>query len=245
MNQRSQGIEYGTFVVRLPDFVGTMGDLLHDVLEHRLAADAIPAAEVLRQFQAYVNDTEEDRLELVAEYVPAASRLLLAKSQALLSNPEQQEQQNTTSLREALQPIAHIREMAGDLAAAQGFESFPGADRGSRYERDIRPLSSQSLTRAMEAIRQRVESSAVKIQPPAFVRLEVALSTLIRRLRTAPRITFSDIARRSSRQDAVVHFLAVLELSRRRQADVQQHGLFQEIVVEARQSLDDESVRAG
>lgn len=245
MSQPSQVNDDQTFVVCLPDFTGTMDDLLHDVAEHRLAADDIPAAELLRQFQAYVNGTEGDRLEIVAEYVPVASRLLLAKSQALLLNPQELDQQNTTPLREALQPIEYIREMARDLAEAQGSESFPGADRGSRYERDVRPLSSQSLTRAMETIRQRVESTAVKIQPPAFVRLEVALSTLIRRLRTASRITFSDIARQSSRQDAVVHFLAVLELSRRRQADVQQDGLFEEIVVEARQGLGDESVRAG
>jgi chromatin segregation and condensation protein Rec8/ScpA/Scc1 (kleisin family) len=85
-----------------------------------------------------------------------------------------------------------------------------------------------------------------RVAAPAFVRLEVAVSTIIRHLRSGRPVRLGRLLRGATRQDAVMHFLAVLELVRRRQATAEQPDLFADIMIErSQQAGEDVASRAG
>ena len=114
----------------------------------------------------------------------------------------------------------------------------------------VEPWSPHLLARAWERLDGRVRSRVKRVSVPAFVRLEVALSGLIRTLTHQGRASFAGMLRGASRNDVVVHFMAVLELVRRRQATASQDALLGDITIQwvesgteaDRQSDDDSAV---
>jgi chromatin segregation and condensation protein Rec8/ScpA/Scc1 (kleisin family) len=78
---------------------------------------------------------------------------------------------------------------------------------------------------------ERIASAAVS----PILALEDVIVDLKRRLSHAIRTKWSDIVKGASRHDAIVHFLAILELVRSGSASVTQDKLFSDIMIEAEQ----------
>jgi segregation and condensation protein A len=224
--------------VELDLFRGPLHTLL-DLIERReLPVTRVSLVEVADQFLAVVRDAPSLDLDLTAEFLYVATRLLLLKSQALLPQEPTDEPHDggddEDDLEERLLTYRRFRDAARLLAERQeaGLRSFghpapPGAAPApppGMVELDasrLRRLAQRALTR----LRDRELAAAAA--PGPLVPFNEILEMVLAHLRVRPRTSFRDIAAEATDViAAVTMFLAVLELVRRRHLTMRQEGTF-------------------
>jgi segregation and condensation protein A len=234
------------FQLSLPIFEGTVEDLIRLASERRIPTDDIETAAVAAQYARYLESSVDVDLEATGEFLALATRLLLLKSTRVLAIPVEIEEPEFVDQEDrSFADRDRLLGVATGLRAREGLESLAPLVPPVIVERRAEPRSARALLRAWHDMQQRRGVEAAPLAIPAFVRLEAAVSGLIRRLKSSVRLSFSALVHGSSRHDAVVHFIAVLELVRRRQATVEQDELFGDITVEYADRAADSSARAG
>jgi len=209
-------------------------------------AEDIPVACVTRQFADYLVESQDVDLDAAGDFLRAAARLLLMKSEGLLPQPQPAvEHEGPEKALEAIIDRDGLYFAVRRLAERQGLESFGPERRESPVEPRFEPRPPRLLLRAWAELQKRQAAARVRVSTPAFVRLEVALSRLLRRLQSRPAVSLGRVLGEASRQDAVVHFLAVLELVRRGQARASQRELFDDITIERVEGGREPASRAG
>lgn len=234
------------FQISLPGLHGPTSDLLEHVEHHQLAAEEVSLEAITQQFILYLEGQPAIDLESAGEFMRTIARLMLLKSEILL--PQHAVEQETAPRSVDTLPridFEPIRRVAAFMQAREGRESFAGAPPILPIERKIEPRSPSVLNRAWEDMQKRNGLEPVHVVAPSFVRLEVALSKLIRSLRSARRMSLARVLRGVSRYDAVVHFLAALELVHRGEAVAVQTRLFDDITLERQEAETDAGSRAG
>lgn len=233
------------FQLALPMYQGPADGLVSLVRAGQVAADDLPLAEVTRQFLAYLLSQPEVDLDLAGAFLTAAGRLVLTKSAHLLAQPTEDH------CEESDEPAPYglarwdCAGAAGGLRTREGSEIFPPGLRPGLPDRPVEPLPATALSRTFLSLRSRRERPVVNVAVPSFVRLETALSNLIRRMKAEAKTSFRRFARHMDRQDTVVYFIGVLELVRRRRIAVSQRGLFEDIVLEWSEPGESRSSRVG
>lgn len=216
----------GPFQLHLPGFDGPVDELARRVEQRHLPPSQLPLTDITRQFSGYMESAETLDLAAVADFVSTVARLMLWKSRALLQEEETVAEDDAIPAEqrgrdEELIAGAHL------LRMREGTEMFSAPPR--EMEKPREPYAPSLLHRAWSDIEERTHSAAVDVAVPAFVRLEVALSRIVRGLRSQGRLRFTRLLRGSSRGDVVMHFLALLELIRRGEAIVEQSQPFGDI----------------
>ncbi len=234
----------GPFQLSLPSFEGPVDGLLRLVCQRRLAADAVSLAEVTAQFLHFLQEETDLDLQVTGDFVASSARLLALKSAFLVAEPLEEDEAGPVAavdhpLRRAMQ-----RSTVWLLDAASD-ESFAKRDRTHPIARPAIGRSPAALPRVWRDVLSRTGERARVVALPSFVRLEVALSRLMRSVRSGARLPFSTLVLGTRRQDLVVHFLAMLELVRRGQVTAQQQGLFDEIHLERVHDPANSASRAG
>jgi segregation and condensation protein A len=210
-----------------------MPTLLELVGEHKVAIDELPLAQVTEQFSSYLQSVDEVDLGSAGEFLAGVARLMLLKSEVLLPHTAAADDQAEETIDDSVVQVDDeaLRDAAAFLGARQGAESFLPASRPELAERPLEPRSPSLLRRTWEDMCKRAAAEVIRVSTPAFVRLEAALSRLIRDLKSGATLSFQHMLRGSNRHDVVIHFIAALELVRRRQATAQQHELFGDITL--------------
>jgi segregation and condensation protein A len=199
---------------------------------------------LLGEARAWLALQPRDDLELHAEVVCRIARLLAAQSGRLLALPADEDGEDLSP--ETWDPAAmeRVRTLAVLLREHEGDETFPGPIPAGLPERPVEPRAPSILLRAWNEMRDRARLEAVRVPVLSFVSLETALSDFIRRLRGVGRLSFKQVLGRCDRQEAVVRFLALLELVRQRRAVAAQDALFDEIMIERPEAEVDGGARA-
>lgn len=218
-------------------------------LEHATTSgnpEGIALAELVRAFHAQVQSAERVDLDEVGEFLAVAGRIALLKSSALLFVPagdgiHDAEDDGTRALSERIS----LEQGRSFLSTREGSEAFPAAGLDVTERRPVEPRSPDGLRRAWADMQARMERPKLRVLVPAFVRLDSAIRVLTQELARMGQVSLKALLRRSTRKDAVVHFLAVLELVRRREVSVVQSGLFEEITIEEARHGRDAASRAG
>ncbi len=215
----------------LPGFEGSADAFLTLVAQHKLSTDEVPVADVTRQFLAHMTDTQHLNLQLAGELMAAAARLMVMKSSHLLVQSDNQEDEVTVD--SAFDPTVRRRFVGAidSLSAREGLESFLPFAPPVEMERRSAPRSPHLLLRAWNEMKGRAIASERRVTVPSFVRLETAVSGLIRALRSRSKLVFRHVIRDSNRNDTAVHFMALLELIRQRRLRVEQEDLFADITM--------------
>jgi segregation and condensation protein A len=210
-----------------------MPTLLELVGERKIAVDELPLAQVTQQFSTYLQTVDEVDLGSAGEFLAAAARLMLLKSGALLPHfmPAEGPNDETSDTGLAESHGEAVRHAAAALGERQGAESFPPSTRPELMERPIEPRSPTLLRHVWDDMCKRAAADVIRVSTPAFVRLEAALSRLIRDLKSGATLSFRRMLRGSNRHDVAIHFIAALELVRRRQATAEQPELFGDITL--------------
>src|SRR5919202_3225653 len=231
--------------VELDLFRGPLHTLL-DLIERReLPVTRISLVQVADQFLALVHRSAALDLDLTAEFLHVAARLLWLKSLALLPHAEDEPRDEHDDAEEDLEArllaYRRFRDAAGLLAARQeaGLRMFGCAARAqvpvvgtARVEVDPRRLR-RAAQRAME--RAAAQQHARAAAPSPLIPFTEVLHAVVTRLRTRRHTRFRDlVAEAEDLIVAITMFLAVLELVRRRRLSMRQHEAFGaiELIVE-------------
>lgn len=216
----------------LPGFDGSADSYLGLVAQHKVSVELVPVADVTKQFLSHLTDSERLDLHLAGELMAASARLMAMKSAHLLLQPSEEEDQEPLPAR-VFDPTERdsLSGAIESLSAREGQESFGPFATSTEMERQSEPRSPALLKRAWHELQTRAAAPERRVAVPGFVRLEVAVSGLIRALRSGSAVVFRHFTGGSSRIDTVMHFMAVLELVRQRRVHTVQEELFADITV--------------
>lgn len=240
--------------IKIDAFEGPLDLLLH--LINRLEIDIydIPVAQITEQYLLYIHTMNELQLDVASEFLVMAATLLAIKSKMLLPKHEEEldedaafeyEQDPREELVERLIEYRKYKEAANDLKLLGEERSLmytkPPSDL-SEYAKEIKPEKTElnvSLYDMLAAFQKLLRRK--KLQRPMatkIARQEISIdkrmAEILDELRGIQgKRSFYDLFPHPSKEHIVVTFLAVLELIKRKEIDVEQDENFSEIFVEA------------
>jgi segregation and condensation protein A len=212
--------------VFLETFQGPLDLLLYLIRKQNFNVLDIPMAEVTRQYLAYVDQIREHNLELAAEYLLMAALLIEIKSRMLLpvkraeagEDPEDPRAELVRRLLEyeriklAARSLDELPQLGRDFLRAQAHTNLDAAPRLPDVDpNDLRDAWADILKRAKLNAHHRITREQLSVRDH--------MSRILRRLQGVRFLEFSEFFLESVRAGAgpaviVVHFIAMLELSR-------------------------------
>lgn len=234
-----------TYQVKLPLFEGPLDLLLHLIERQELDITKISLAQVTDQYLEYISRLEKLHLEILADFLVVAAKLLLIKSQVLLPRPEAQppdvdEEDPGEALARQLREYKQFKTVAQYLKdrTASGARTFVRIAPPPKLPRQV-DLSDVALDDLLAAWRQTLLAQPKDETLPAsatepIITIGDRMALLRRRLARERSITFSNLlAEAHSRLEVIVTFIALLEMFRSREITLRQETLFGEIYIEA------------
>jgi segregation and condensation protein A len=229
--------------VATPVFEGPLELLLALAESEKVDLFQVSLAVLTEAYLAELAAMERGDPAEMAEFLWLAARLLLLKSIRLLPGEEPEPEEAELlgweeDVRRRLQEYRAYRELAEGLMAraANDETSFPAPVRNVEVEGQEEPLRVDALVVAFQSLLSRVPP-----RPLVFVgrswTVEGKLEILGRRLRSGPFDLVEMILECEDRLEAVVTFVAILELLRRGSVRVRQRHSFEQIWVEPREQV--------
>lgn len=235
-----------SYQVKLHVFEGPFDLLLHLIAKRELDIYEVSLASITEEYLDYIRSMQELDLEVATEFLIVAATLIEIKAARLLpGTPIDEEAALALSERDLL--IARLleyrafKDAAGRLSEIMAENAgFIGRRVGPGPEFDhlcpdllarVKPSDLAAIAARALAPKQTPSLDLSHITP---IRVSVAeaIAGVLALLAERPAVTFEEITKTcTSRIDKVVRFLAVLELIKRGQADVEQSENFGEITV--------------
>jgi segregation and condensation protein A len=243
------------YQVKIDAFEGPLDLLLH--LINRLEIDIydIPVAQITEQYLHYIKTMNELKLDVASEFLVMAATLLAIKSKMLLPKHEEvldeeemefpYEEDPRDELVERLIEYRKYKEAAHDLKNLEEERGLiftkPPSDL-SDFVKDVpleRPGLNVSLYDMLAAFQKLMRRK--KLQRPMatkIARQEISIEQRMEEIlvdlkRIQGKRNFNDLFPYPLKEHIVVTFLAILELIKRKEIDVDQQENFGEIYVEA------------
>lgn len=246
-------MQYDHYNVKIDAFEGPLDLLLH--LINRLEIDIydIPVSKITEQYLIYIHTMKELQLDVASEYLVMAATLLAIKSKMLLPKHEEEELEDEFGMEmeedprdelvERLIEYRKYKEAAEELKEREQDRSLmytkPPADlseyvNDSQQEKADLNVSLYDMLGALQKLLRRK-----KLQRPLSAKvarqeipIEKRMSEIVDQLRNFKgRKKFTDLFPISDREHIVVTFLAVLELIKRKEIQVEQDRNFSDIFV--------------
>jgi segregation and condensation protein A len=212
--------------VFLETFQGPLDLLLYLIRKQNFNVLDMPMAEVTRQYLSYVDQIRMHNLELAAEYLLMAAMLIEIKARMLLpvkktesgEEPEDPRAELVRRLLEyekmklAAQQLDALPQLGRDFQRAQAFADL-------RIERALPDVSVEDLRQAWIDILKRAKLNAHHHITREQLSVRDHMTHILRRLSDVRFIEFGQLFMERITEGAavavvVVHFLALLELSR-------------------------------
>ncbi len=243
------------YQVKIDAFEGPLDLLLH--LINRLEIDIydIPVAQITEQYLLYIKTMNELKLDVASEFLVMAATLLAIKSKMLLPKHEEEfheedpevsyEEDPREELVERLIEYRKYKEAAIDLKSMEEERGLiytkPPSDL-SDFAKDIQPAKTElsvSLYDMLAAFQKLLRRK--KLQRPMATKIarqeisiEKRMTEIMEELKGLKgRKNFNDLFPYPAKDHIVVTFLAILELIKRNEIDVEQKENFGEIFIEA------------
>jgi segregation and condensation protein A len=211
-------------------FEGPLDLLLYLIRKQNFNILDIPMAEVTAQYLAYVEEIREHNLELAAEYLLMAAMLIEIKSRMLLPVKKTDDAEEVEDPRAEL--VRRLLEYERIKEGARKLEAMPVVGRDFWPVQATMDVTFQVLMPEVNAIDLRmawldVVKRAKLTQHHRIGRAELSvrehMSLVLRKLQGERFVEFADLFEGvPSAQVAVVHFLALLELTREGLVDLTQ-----------------------
>lgn len=212
--------------VFLETFQGPLDLLLYLIRKQNFNVLDIPMAEVTQQYLSYVEQIRDQNLELAGEYLLMAAMLIEIKSRMLLPVKHTDTGEEPDDPRAEL--VRRLLEYEQMKLAAQKLDELPRLGRDFqrsqalmdlRVERALPQVDADDLRQAWADIMRRARLNAHHRITREQLSVRDHMSQILRRLVDVRFMEFSELfSERVHHGDAVavivVHFLAMLELSR-------------------------------
>jgi segregation and condensation protein A len=226
--------------IATPVFEGPLELLLALVERDEIDVFQVSLASLTEAYLTEIAALEERDPVEMAEFLWLAARLLLLKSIRLLPGEEPDDEEADLlgweeDVRGRLLEYRQYREMAEKLMqrAAADEPSYPAPARQVEVEGQEEPLQVTALVAAFQAVLARVPPRPLVYIGTRWT-VEDKVEVLQRRLREGGFDLVGVILECADRLEAVITFVAILELLRRSEIRVRQEQNFGRILVEAR-----------
>lgn len=206
---------------KLDVYEGPLDVLLMLIQKHKLNIQDIEISVLLDQFLLYLERMSEADIDITADFLEMAARLILIKSAALL--PKEQAQEMKRELEGALIELALCKTMAerlkrrwlgGDIFVREPMEMEIDA----QYHRTHQP---EELLLAYSALsdrnKRRASYTPRSIKPivaKSYVTVFTGVMTVLKALHGRKSVAMEELYRGQPRSNTVAMFLAILELSK-------------------------------
>ena len=225
--------------VATPVFEGPLELLLALAEREELDILQVPLAELTDAYLKAITELPEPDPREMADFLWMAARLLLLKSIRLLPGEQPPDEEQDLlgweeDVRRRLAEYQAYREMAQTLmerAATEPF-AFPPPPRAVEVEGQEEPLEVNILVAAFQGVLARIPPRPLVVTGRSWT-LEEKLQVIENRLRRGSLDVAELILESEDRLEAVVTFVALLELLRRGRVKVRQAQPFGPIKVEA------------
>lgn len=228
-------------------FEGPLDVLLRLIERRELDITRVSLALVTDQFLAHIAVLREHSAANLADFAVVAARLLVIKSRCLLPRQrdeaeEEDEEDLGEDLARQLREYKRYKQVATQLREVeeQGLRAFPRLAPPPKMERRLRP-GEMAVEELFAALKKVLDSRPPPAPPvdsvvaPVVVHIGECIERLREALSRRPRVRFSTMLRRTrSRLEAVVTFLAVLEMIKQQEIRATQERLFGEVYLERR-----------
>jgi segregation and condensation protein A len=235
------GQQPGRLDVKTPIFEGPLELLLALAEREEVDIFKVSLAKVTDAYLGEIAAREIADPEEMAEFLWMAARLLLLKSIRLLPGEPPTDEETELlgwedEVRQRLEEYRAYKEMAGELMerAEQETFAFPPPARPVEAGGQEEPLDVDFLVAAFNSVLARIPPRPLVVHGRTWT-LQEKIETITGRLRNGPIELVELILESADRLEAVVTFVAVLELLRRGLIRVRQKERFGPIHVEARE----------
>jgi len=232
------------YKVQLEQFEGPLDLLLELIEKEKMDITEISLSRVADQYLEYIESSQMIDPSSLADFLVIAAKLILLKSKALLPELEMDEEEEESiedlkmrlleykrykeasqKLKEMYNNKDRLFERAGNVGTAKAF--YPG----DSLDIDSILISAQGLVQnisKLENLRKETIRETVSIKEK-IAGIQEMLSQKVN-------VRFNQIIKKSkSRVDAIVSFLALLELIRQKSVTVSQEKSFSDIEIKSKQ----------
>ena len=225
-------------------------DLLLDLIEKaELDITVLSLAQVTDQFLEYVRAMKEDNPTDVSAFIVIAARLIQIKSAALLPKPpasvSELDEDSGEALARQLIDYKRFKLLSDSLREREdrelrSYTRLKVPDVGLEPALDISGLTGETLagiaSRIFAGKKQPKHLAAVMTRPRLSIHDKIRL--LIDRMRVSVTVRFSSLLQAKDRHEAVVTFLAMLELIKQNAVIIRQEENFGEIEIEKAEAFE-------
>ncbi len=246
-----------SYNIKIDAFEGPLDLLLH--LINRLEIDIydIPVSEITEQYVAYIHTMKELELDIASEYLVMAATLLAIKSKMLLPKHEDEWDEEEDEFPMVEDPrdelVTQLLEYKKYKEAADEFKNME-AERALLFTKP--PIDLSPYTEDVKTDRQDLDVSLYdmlsafqklmrrkKLKRPLQTRItrqEITIDKRIQELKNLlmekrEKVLFTSLFDTEEKEQLVVTFLAVLELMKQNEIQVEQTNNFEEIFIEWKQ----------
>jgi segregation and condensation protein A len=230
--------------VRTEVFEGPLDLLLHLIEKEDLDITAVSLVQVTDQYMAMLRSGQQIDLRALADFVAIGAKLLYLKSRALLPRTPEQMQEDDSEAEEIAQDLtAQLEEYRAFKEAAGYLRQLDEA--GHRSFVRVAPVPPEWLPTGLErvtlkkllgALTRAIERLPPEPEPERLQRVVINVAerrrTVLEAVSRTGRLGFSAlVATCRSRLEAIVTFLAVLDLLKTEDLAAEQSQTFGEIVL--------------
>jgi segregation and condensation protein A len=235
-----------SYQVKLQVFEGPFDLLLHLIAKRELDIYEVSLASITEEYLDYIKSMQDLDLEIATEFLIVAATMIEIKAARLLPGPPADEEA-ALALSERDLLIARLLEYRAFKDAAAVLSTMMSESAGFIGRRagpgpEFEHLAPDLLARVSPADLATIAARALTPKPvasldlshitPIRVTVAEAIAAVRAVLRERKSVTFRELSEAcSSKIDVVVRFLALLEMFKRGEAEVDQSENFGEIVV--------------
>lgn len=234
------------YKVNIEKFEGPLDLLLKLIEKEKLDITEVSLKKVTDQFLEHIKDLEEIEADNLADFLILASQLILIKSRALLPDLdiEDEEEISAEELALRLKEYKRFKEQSEKINEIYKNNKIAFEQEFCLQKNDVfapgKNLKLESLNNAMKAIVLSI--SKFKDLAKKTVRQTISIKERIADLQQIiskqVKLKFKNIIKNShNRMEAVVSFLALLELIKRQVVDVNQDEIFGDILLKKKNKI--------
>lgn len=227
--------------ISLDNFQGPMDLLLHLIKKKKMNIMEIKLEVIIDEYLNYIRNLERLNLNIASSYLVMSSELIEIKSRMLLpTNEESEEEDLKENLINRLIEYEKYKEMIPTFKELENERSnyktkSPTSILEYKKENIIESdLSVDDLINAYKKFLERIEDE--KPISTKVTKKEISVDSEIKRIRDKfkleKRINFQDLFQKRSKDYVIATFLAILEMSSKKEIKIIQEGIFSDIVCE-------------
>lgn len=243
----------------LENFEGPLDLLLHLIMKNKMNIFDISLSELTDEYISYINELNDNNIEVASEFVVMASTLLDIKARKLLPQitPKEDEEEDVVTEEDIIKQLIEYKKYKEISAIisnlySKNFGSFSKSMEKIKFKRKIeytgQDFKSQEIFDLYNDIinrnKNKINKNSEEIKKIAIyekVTVKDKVKQIVNYLNSNDQMVFNEIFNpvNCNNIEVVTAFLGALELSKLKQVDISQNYLFSDINITKKQNTVD------